>query len=343
MLKNRALRAVVFRFGAAPLQGILAVALACAASAQTNSAIHSDSAKNADSSPLEDYTIGPGDVITVAVSDAPDWGGKYRVSGSGEIEVGGVPTPIKADGKTPAALSREIERALVDAKQFRDPRVNVFVEEFHGRTIDVLGAVAKPASYPLLKRTTLLEALSMAGGALPGAGGTVSVVRGPASAEADRMPVGSVQIVDMARVLSGADLSGNVQVRNGDVINVSTAQVVYVVGAVMRPGGFTLSDPAAGMSAAKALALAQGFRPAAAGSHALIIRQSTSDTGRREEPVNLTQILTGKATDVVLAPDDILYIPDSAGKKALKAMGEVAMTMVNGIAIYGVGLRVAGQ
>ena len=331
---------------AGPLrQGFLLIALAVwAVPAQPQIGTPAQTGAHfANGSSAEDYTVGAGDVLTVTVSDAPEWGGKYRVSGSGEIAVGGIAEPIQAEGKSPAELSRQIERALVEQKQFRNPRVNVFVDEFHGRTIDVLGSVAKPASYALMKRTTLLEALSLAGGALPGAGGTVTVVRGPASAEAAGAPVGSVQIIDMNRVVSGEDQVGNVVVRSGDVINVSAAQVVYVVGAVARPGGFTLTDPAAGMSVAQALAMAQGFRQSAASHHGLIIRQSTSKTARREVPVDVAQILTGKTTDVILAPNDILFIPDSTSKKALHAAGDVAMTMINGIAIYGVGLRVSGH
>ena len=288
---------------------------------------------------LADYTIGPGDVVAVSIADAPEWSGKYRVSNSGAIEIGGLSSPVQAEGQTPDQLSHEIANALVDAKQLRAPRVNVFVEEYHSRTVTVLGAVSKPAVYPLQSRTTVLDALSMAGGALPGAGGTVTITRGPASAEATGTAVGSTQIIDMSRIVSGGDLSGNVQVQNGDVLNVSTARVVYVVGAVTKPGGFTLADPSAGLSVAKAVAMAEGFTSVASTRRALIIRQSTSDSGRQEVPVDVSEILAGKTADPILAPDDILYVPESGSKKTVKALGQVGMALVNGVAIYGVGYR----
>lgn len=287
----------------------------------------------------DDYTIGAGDIVTVSVADAPEWGGKFRVGDSGAIEIAGLSESIKAEGLTAVNVSRVIRQALIDAKQLRDPRVNVFIEEYHGRTITVLGAVLKPAVYPLEKRTTVLDALSMAGGALPGAGGTVTLVRGPASAEATGTALGSVQVIDMNRIGTESDPSSNVRVRTGDIINVSTARVVYVVGAVTKPGGFPLADPGAGLSVVRAVAMAEGFSPVAAARRGLIIRQSTSDTVRREVPVDVDDILSGKTADVVLAPDDILYIPESGSKKTLKAMGQVAMALVNGIAIYGVGYR----
>jgi polysaccharide export outer membrane protein len=301
--------------------------------------------ENAQSTPVparDDYKIGENDVLLVTVSDAQEFGGKFRVSDMGIIEIPGVASPIHAEGQTPIQLAHSIRQALIDAKQLRDPKVGVFVEEYHGRTITVLGAVAKPAVYPLQKKTSVLEALSLAGGSLPNSGNTVTIVRGAASAEASGTKPGSVQIVDISRLVNGTDLSANVEVKNGDVINVSAAQVVYVVGAVTKPGGFVMSNPSAGISVIQAVALAEGFRSVAATHRGLIIRQSTSESARQEIPVDIALMMGGKEADMLLAPNDILYIPESGGKKALKAMTDVAMSAVNGIAIYGLGYRAAG-
>jgi polysaccharide export outer membrane protein len=286
-----------------------------------------------------DYTIGAGDVLTITLSDAPEFGGKFRVADSGVISVPGVATPIQAEGKSPIELAGSIREALIEAKQLRDPQVSVFVDEFHGRTVSVLGGVAKPAVYPLQKRTTVLEAISLAGGVLPSAGNTVTIVRGPASAEATNTTVGSVQTFQMSNLASGKDLSANVEVRNGDVISVSAAQVVYVVGAVTKPGGFTIQDSATGVSVVQAVALAEGFTSTAS-RHGVIVRQSTSDHARIEIPVDIGQMMAGKTTDAVLAPNDILYVPTSGARRTAKALGDVAMAAVNGVAIYGIGYRV---
>lgn len=299
-------------------------------------------AQSTQSTAADDYKIGENDVLLVTVSDAQEFGGRFRVSDTGIIEIPGVAAPIRAEGQTPIELAHSIRQALVDAKQLRDPKVGVFVEEYRGRTITVLGAVAKPAVYPLQKKTSVLEALSLAGGSLPNAGSTVTIVRGAASAESSGTKPGSVQIIDISRLVNGTDLSANVEVKNGDVLNVSAAQVVYVVGAVTKPGGFVMSNPSTGISVIQAVALAEGFRSVAATHRGLIIRQSTSESVRQEIPVDIALMMRGKEADVLLAPSDILYIPESGGKKALKAMTDVAMSAVNGIAIYGLGYRAAG-
>lgn len=320
---------------------VLMVLTCGAAAAQTTGPNKQDPGR--DSGGLEEYKIGPDDVLQISVVDAPEFGGKFRVSDAGLIEVAGIPAPIHAEGESALELAHTIRTALVDAKQLRDPHVTVFVEEYNGRRITVLGAVNKPAVYSLQRRTTVLDAISMASGTLPNAGSTVTIVRGRASAEATGTAVGSVQIIDMSRLVKGEDTGANVEVRNEDVINVSLAQVVYVVGAVTKPGGFAMTNPSEGISVVQAVALAEGFRPVAATHRAIIVRQSTSDQGRREIPVDIAQMMAGKDTDVLLAPNDILYIPESGGKKTLKVMGDVAMAAVNGLATYGLGYRVGIQ
>jgi polysaccharide export outer membrane protein len=292
--------------------------------------------KNAD----VDYTIGPGDVLIVSVLDAPEFGGKVRVGDSGAIQISGVADPVAAEGKTTSEVSEAIHDALVNAKQLRDPHVTTYIDEYHGRNVTVLGAVNKPGVYSLQRKTSALEVISLAGGPLPASGNKVTIIRGPASAEATETAVGSVQILDLSLLANGHAASESIEVRNGDVVSVSAADLIYVVGAVTKPGGFAMTSPTEGVSASQAIALAEGFSPLASVHHAVVVRQSTSAQGRQEIPVDLAKMMTGQQTDVVLAPNDILYVPTSGAKKALKVMGDAAMATVNGIAIYGVGYKI---
>jgi polysaccharide export outer membrane protein len=300
-----------------------------------------DSAKSANTAPVQDYKIGPADVLQVSVPDAPEFGGKFRVSDSGSIEMPGVLSPIHAEGQSSLELANSIRAALIDARQLRDPHVTVFVEEYHGRTVTVLGAVNKPAVYPLTKHTTVLEALSLAGGTLPNSGNTITVVRGAASAEATNTAEGSVQIFRMSDLIGGKTRAADIEIKSGDVINVSAAQLIYVVGAVVKPGGYTMADPASGVSVVQAVALAEGLKGVAS-SHALIVRQSTSEHARVEIPVDIAEMTKGRAADLILAPNDILYVPTSGAKKTLQVMGDLALAATTGVAVYGLGYRVGG-
>lgn len=329
-------RLLVLRRTTVVLLGVLLVLPRAGAQSTSEAGAKSSIAMGA-----EDYKIGSGDVLVISVADAPEFGSKFRVTDTGLIELPGVAEQIRAEGQSPTEVAHAVREALIGARQLRDPHVSVYVDEFRGRTITVLGAVAKPAVYPIAKRTNVLEALSLAGGTNLNSGDTVTIVRGAATAEATGTAVGSVQIVRVSDLMSGRNPFLIPEVKNGDVVSVSAAQLIYVVGAVTKPGGYTMADPASGVSVVQAVALAEGLKSVAS-HHALILRQSTNDKARIEIPVDLGQMVAGKTTDVLLAPNDILYVPTSGTKKTFKVLGDIAMAAANGVAIYGVGYRAAG-
>jgi protein involved in polysaccharide export with SLBB domain len=170
---------------------VIFFAFACSLRAQTIEP-RSQNPSEPEAATSSDYRIGPGDVLVVNVIDAPEFGGKFRVSDSGVIDFAGISAPLKAEGQTTIELAHTISQALIDAKQLLNPKVTVFIDEYHGRTVTVMGNVSKPGVYSLERKTTVVEALSLAGGLLPNAGNTVTIVRGAASAEASGTPVGSV-------------------------------------------------------------------------------------------------------------------------------------------------------
>ena len=76
------------------------------------------------------------------------------------------------------------------------------------------------------------------------------------------------------------------------------------MGAVIKPGGFVMSNPTAGISVVQAVAMAEGFKYVAATGRALIIRKSTNNVARQEIQVDISQMLSGKLADVLLAPNE---------------------------------------
>lgn len=286
----------------------------------------------------DDYEIGPGDVLAISVTDAPEFSGKFRVDQSGFLGMSSLPSPLKAQGKTPVQLAKDLGEALEDAKLYRNPTVNIFVDEYHSQTVTVVGAVAKPSVYSLQKRTTLLEMISQAG-LLPNAGNKVTLKSAASVNSNDPGAIASTQTFDLAKLLRSRDSALNVEVHDGDVVSVSVAEVVYVVGAVVKPGGFVVQDQSAGVTALQAIALAEGLSPTASSRRVLIIHRSEGGAAPANISLDLTKIAAGKVQDPQLEPNDVLYVPVSGSKQTIHAMGQVAMTAVNGIAIYGVGYR----
>jgi polysaccharide biosynthesis/export protein len=100
-----------------------------------------------------------------------------------------------------------------------------------------------------------------------------------------------------------------------DAAVVSKARIVYVVGDVRKPVGLPMKNNDH-ITVLQALALAEGTNPTAALRKATIIRKG--EDGHTEIPVDIQKILQGDAADVTLQADDILFVPRSGSKSAMK-------------------------
>lgn len=314
---------------------LLMITTVCASS-QTGQAVLSSPAAISGGS-ASDYLLGPGDLVNITFTNSPELSGKYRVMDSGDLAVPLLTTPVKAEGLTAMELGNRIAEALKAAKQLRDPIVTVFVEEKHGRSVTVVGAVEKPSVYPLERPATLLEVLSLAGGTTPAAGPTLTVVRKAVSNG------NSTQQIELSRLMRGEDPSLNVEVRAGDIVSVSTAPVIYVVGAVMKPGAFVVQDASVNMTLLQALATAEGMQPVAARNRLIIFRQLPGAKERENILIDSRQLMTGKLADPSLQPNDIVFVPESGTKKTLQVMARTAEQAIVGVATYGAGLRIGGR
>jgi polysaccharide export outer membrane protein len=123
------------------------------------------------------YLIGREDVLDVSVWRDADLSRVVPVRPDGLISLPLV-GEVEAEGKTPDQVA-EIVRARL-APFVQDPRVVVIVREINAPRFFVIGEVAKPGGFPLRNRTSVLQALSLAGGPneFASKGGIVVVRRG---------------------------------------------------------------------------------------------------------------------------------------------------------------------
>lgn len=305
----------------------------------------------------DDYVISPNDVVEVYVVDAPEFSREYRVSSSGQIAIPLLPEPIEAAGLTLGNVSREIDKQLKKAGLITNPHVSLSVKESRLHSIAVTGAVRNPQIYPVFGHTRLLDLLSQAGGLADNAGPTVKITRGgitKQSFQAKDQPVNSTDAalhtpalnskapqtaqtttINLRDLLSAGDPSLNIDVYPGDWVTVPVADVVYVVGAVNKSGGFALSSSRENITVLQAIAYAEDLKSTAKSDHARILRpDTTAPNGRKEIAVNLSEILAGKSPDIPLQANDILFVPDSSSKKALRRGIEAAIQTLTGVALY---------
>ena len=110
-----------------------------------------------------DYLIGAEDVLTVNVWHNPDLSGTFLVQPDGYMAFPLIGR-LKATGMTPDALGKEIEKRLSEGEFVRNPNVMVQVQQVNSRKYYITGEMAKTGSFPLVMPTTVLQALSQAGG-----------------------------------------------------------------------------------------------------------------------------------------------------------------------------------
>jgi polysaccharide export outer membrane protein len=299
-----------------------------------------------------DYVISSGDLLSIEVFDVPELSRDVRVSESGFVAIPLVPVKVQAGGLTPFQFQDKLAELLQVNGLVTHPQVTVTVKEQHSEPITVIGAVRNPLTIQAVHQMTLLQVLSQAGGISDDAGSKVLVTRKPRPSEPDNTPgetplaemtktppanipsvAESTTIIDLSELLDSGDPKYNVPLFGGDVVTVPRAGVVYAVGAVQHPGGFVMQSDRQRLTVLKVLSLAGGLTSTAKGGNAVILRQPPGSEEREQLPIDVKKILTLKREDVSLRQNDILYVPDSTGKHALRRSAEIAIAIASGAAI----------
>ncbi|HTU44704.1 MAG TPA: polysaccharide biosynthesis/export family protein [Bryobacteraceae bacterium] len=289
-----------------------------------------------------DYVLGPGDQIALLIPDADELNTKaFRIDQKGDVSLPLIGR-IQAAGLTAeqleSAINLSLQRFLVH------PNAVVAITDYRSQPISVLGAVNAPGVHQVQGEKSLYEVLSLAGGLREDAGNTVRITRklkwGPIplpGAKVDPTGQFSIASLPVKDILQAANPAANIPVKPEDVISVPKAAVVYAIGAVHKPGGFTLGENAS-LSALQVLSLAEGLDSTASPASAKIMRVVAGRSARAEIPVNLRRILAGKSADLELKASDILFVPSSFTKSTALRTLETAIGMGGqigaGLAIY---------
>ena len=280
------------------------------------------------------YRLGAGDEFTVTASHADDLNNKtFRVSITGEVNFPAKVGIIHVAGMTLKELQAEIENVLSEI--IKKPEVTININQYRSQPVSVLGEVLRPQTVQLEGNKSLFEVMSMVGGPTPLASRVIirrslSVGTIPhSSATIDGED--SVAEININSVTNLTRPQDNIQVIAYDRITVPKAEVVYVVGEVRKPGGFALIEKRS-ITVLDLLVKAEWTLPNAKKKDAKIIRQ-VAGASNIEIPVNLNDVEKSKL-NLVLQPDDILFVPDSLAKSTAKKTLDTIIQMSIGAAIY---------
>ena len=266
--------------------------------------------------------IGPGDSLDVAEFHTPEFHSTVRVSETGTVRLPLI-DDVQVGGMDEQRAARAIEEALKSKGMLLHPQVSVLVTVYAGQDVSVLGEVARPGVYAYTLHHRLLDLISTAAGLSPNAGRLVNVFR------RDDAKTPHAVVLDPGGTDQSAD--HNPELSPGDTVQVSRAGLVYVIGDVVRPGGFPV-DPAQGLTVVQALSLAWGPTPNAGANRALLIREQKG--GRTLITLNLRRMIHGQDPDQPIYDRDILFVPDSVAKNMWNRTMEAAIQSAIGVTIY---------
>ena len=255
-----------------------------------------------ESDPAEPLKLLPGDVVQLTTVSAKtqifeglivDALGQLHVPLAGDIQVG---------GRTLTDAEKAVERGLRQYDRF--VRANLIISELEGHAASAVGAVARPGRIRVSPGMRLADLLAEAGGAeratskdIPTLVGNLDLAR--LVREGETLPV-SIPLATQG------DPKHNIRVRPGDQLYVPpvTEGLIMVLGDVGEP------QPVAyrvGIRLSEALARAGGIDTARGDRKDIRIVR-----GPLREPqiytTNYKAMTDGEATDVQLAPGDIVYV-----------------------------------
>jgi protein involved in polysaccharide export with SLBB domain len=286
------------------------------------------------------FRLGPGDRVDIEVVGDASTRTSVTVGPDGKIyyyllpglDVWGLTLPEARD-----RLGAELNRFLRER-----PVVSVTLRTVASQSVWVLGRVGSPGVYTLGGPTTLLDALAQAGGlssssalASFAAGIGLSLPAGSGSESADLsrsflIRKGRLVPVDFQRLLEEGDLSQNVYLQPDDFIflpSTRSAQV-HVLGAVLQPHSERM---AGSLTLIQAIALAGGTEPEACLSNVAILRGSLAHP--QIAVVQVDAILRGKAPDVRLEANDIVYVPNSPNTILARYVNLILDTFVRTVGV----------
>jgi len=162
---------------------------------------------------------------------------------------------------------------------------------------------------------------------------TTSADQGAPPSDTQATQSGNLITINLNDLLETGDTKNNIPLQAGDVVTVPHAGIVYVLGAVNKPGGYVLANDRGQLTTMKVLSLAGGNTRTAKMDRAVIIRKDSQGKQTQTE-VDLSKVLKLQAEDLQMRASDVLYIPENRAKAALIQAVQISLAVGTAVAIY---------
>jgi polysaccharide export outer membrane protein len=254
----------------------------------------------------EDYVLGPEDVVQISVWLHPELDKTLPVAADGNITFAPI-GQVKAGGLTAKQLGdRLADRLSTYLRQ--TTTCTVTITQFLSRSVYVVGAVNRPGRYGFEAMPSLVDLISQAGGALPGADlSRVQILR----REGESRRVINADVATALQSGIGTDLP---ELKPGDTIVVNSAgggaysggpgDAISIMGEVVKPG---LYPAGSGLDLWVLMAQAGGFTPNANLKKVRIITQADQGSKVKVYDLETAAWISGEKP-VLVKPGEVVFV-----------------------------------
>jgi polysaccharide export outer membrane protein len=265
-----------------------------------------------------DILLQQGDLLTVHLYGTTDYSPTVRISLDGTVQLPLIGR-LHVQGLTVHQAEGLIATRLKNAGMYRDPQVTIELTEAPNQSVTVTGEMHGLVPVEGTKR--LFDVLSAAGG-LPSTASHIITIDRPGSARPIVVDLGTDPV---------KSVNANVPVFSGDTIIVSRVGVVYLLGAFKTQGAIPMQQNAP-LTLMQVAALGGGLGFQGKLNDLRIIR--TEGLTRKVVNVDIKKVLDGTAPDPILQADDIVLLPTSAMKAAIKSGGVGVLLGLGTLLLY---------
>ncbi len=263
--------------------------------------------------------LGPGDQIAVHLFDAADYTPATRVSLDGSVQLPLIGV-LHVAGLTVHQAENAIAARLMQAGMYRNPQVTIQLLESPNQIITVIGEVH--AVVPALGGNKRLFDVLAASGGLPSTASHLITINRPGQAQ----PI----LIDLGPDPARSNFA-DIPLYARDTVVISRVGVVYLLGAFHTQGAIPI-QPYSPLTLMQASALGSGVGFEGKYNDLRIVR--TVGLERKVIRVDIQNVFKGRAPDPVLQADDIVFLPSSAMKAAIKSGGISTVLGVVSVLFY---------
>lgn len=248
-----------------------------------------------------DAPVGSRDVIEIRILEDAAMSGRVTVAEDGNIVLNNV-GKVNVAGLTSAQIEAKL-KSLLEANFLARATVSVQVVEFSSKPISVVGAVLRPGRISASSNTTLIQAITQAGGLTTGYGKELYVLRTGQNGLSEQLAI------DIEELMVAGNPDLNIPLAPNDLVNVplDTPVTIYVMGEVQKPGK-ALFRRSQTPTLLQAIADAGG--PTDRASKEVIVKRIVN--GKEQTiRVDYKRIIAGRVKDVVLQDNDTVVVKEA--------------------------------